>query len=604
LWAYNGDVYAGGNFRTAINSGGIPVQVNHIARWNGVSWSNIGGGVNGFVDSMATSGDTLYIGGAFSIATNFFGSGGTVSVNNIAKWNGSAWSALGGGCDGGVYALKASGSNVFAGGIFGHAGAAAVNSVARWDGTSWSPLAAGAGTNNIVYSLSSYGSNLFAGGSFLTADGMPANYIAKWDGGGWSSLASARGLNSYVDALAGSGNDVYVGGRFTFAGTTAVSRIVKWNGSNWSALGQGISAPDSYPYYGGQISVIAVLSNEVYVGGNFTMAGTNATASIAKWSSNNWAGLGQGVDNVVRALGFSGNNVYAGGDFTTATNSDGGAVAASHIAKWNGSSWSPVGFGVDGEVDALAVSGTNMYVGGWFLNASNSDGTSITANRVARWDGVHWTALGSGIEGGVSALVISGSNLFAGGLFKTAGGIAATNVARWDGNTWSALDVGLIDPNNAYESGVQVLASYGSDLYAAGSFTMAGNLPVNYIAKWNGKAWASLGSGVNGAVNALTLLGSDLYGGGYFTTAGGKVSAYIAHASLPLPMLSVKRAGTNLIISWPVANASGFALEQAPTISPFVNWAPNTNTIGTDTTNNSVTIPAAKASMFFRLRSQ
>lgn len=653
LWAYNGDLYAGGSFSTATNSGGFPVRVNHIAKWNGVSWSSIGGGVNGFVDCIVNSGSILYIGGAFSSATNYFGSGGTVSVNNIArwngsawsspgsglvdpsypwrsevfslavsgsdvyaggyfvtgsgainvaKWNGSAWSALGGGCDGGVYALTTSAGVLHAGGIFGHAGSAAVDSVARWDGTSWSRLASGPDTGAIVNSLAASASNLFAGGSFSTAGGMPASYVARWDGGSWSNLASGAGLNNYVNALARSGNDLYVGGQFTFTGTAAANRVVKWSGSDWSSLGQGISAPAGYPYDGGQVSVIAVSGNEVYVGGNFTTAGTNAAASIAKWSSNHWVGVGQGVDNVVRAIGFSGSNVYAAGDFTTATNSDGGTIAACHVARWDGGSWSPVGLGVDGEVDAVAVSGTNVYVGGWFINASNSDGTTVLANRVAMWDGVRWRALGSGIEGGVSALVISGSNIYVGGLFKIAGGIAATNVARWDGNTWSALDVGLIDPANAYESGVSALAMYGGDLYAAGTFTMAGNLPVNRIARWDGKAWASLGSGANAGVNALAFLGSDLYAGGYFTTAGGKVSAYVARASLPLPMLSVKRAGSNVIVSWPVANSSGFTLEEAPAISSSVNWFPNTNSISSDATNNSVTIPAAGLSMFFRLR--
>jgi hypothetical protein len=33
----------------------------------------------------------------------------------------------------------------------------------------------------------------------------------------------------------------------------------------------------------------------------------------------------------------------------------------------------------------------------------------------------------------------------------------------------------------------------GTDLYAGGSFTIAGNTPVNYVAKWNGTNWTSLG---------------------------------------------------------------------------------------------------------------
>jgi hypothetical protein len=48
----------------------------------------------------------------------------------------------------------------------------------------------------------------------------------------------------------------------------------------------------------------------------------------------------------------SGNTLYAGGGFSSA-----GSVAATNIAQWNGSSWSPLGSGVNDYVYALAVSG-------------------------------------------------------------------------------------------------------------------------------------------------------------------------------------------------------------------------------------------------------
>ena len=45
---------------------------------------------------------------------------------------------------------------------------------------------------------------------------------------------------------------------------------------------------------------------------------------------------------------------------------------------------------------------------------------------------------------------------------------------------------------------VLALAMSGSELYAAGYFTMAGGVAANYIAKWNGSTWTALGSGVGG----------------------------------------------------------------------------------------------------------
>ena len=76
--------------------------------------------------------------------------------------------------------------------------------------------------------------------------------------------------------------------------------------------------------------------------------------------------------------------------------------------------------------------------------------------------------------------------------------------------------------------GVSALAVSGSNVYAGGTFTTAGGSAANYIAKWDGSNWTPLGSGVSGVVNALAVSGSDLYAGGGFTTAGGRASSSIA----------------------------------------------------------------------------
>ena len=187
------------------------------------------------------------------------------------------------------------------------------------------------------------------------------------------------------------------------------------------------------------------------------------------FSDANWVSMGgiDGTDGQVQAIAMDGSgNLYIGGQFTVA-----GKILANNIAKWNGSTWSALGSGVSGLgyngygdystfVDALAVSGNTLYAGGCFTNAGG-----VAANYIAQWDGSSWSALGSGMESRVVALEMSGSTLYAGGFIATAGGVPVNCIARWNGNTWSALGSGV---NGA----VFALAVSGTNLYAGGSFTL------------------------------------------------------------------------------------------------------------------------------------
>jgi hypothetical protein len=207
-----------------------------------------------------------------------------------------------------------------------------------------------------------------------------------------------------------------------------------------------------------------------------------------------------------------------------------GGVSASNIAQWNGTNWSPIGsgIGVNNEVLALAASGSTLYAGGYFTTAGSS-----AANYVAQWNGTNWSPLGSGVSGmvnyitGVNSVVVSSSGVYVGGRFTTAGSVTANGIARWNGTNWSALGSGM----NGY---VNALAVSDNLLFAAGEFSMAGGTPVSNIAQWNGTSWSSLGSGINGEVNALLISGNTLYVGGGFTTAGTNISADVAAAILPL----------------------------------------------------------------------
>ncbi|SPE58146.1 exported hypothetical protein [Verrucomicrobia bacterium] len=184
------------------------------------------------------------------------------------------------------------------------------------------------------------------------------------------------------------------------------------------------------------------------------------------------------------------------------------AVQAQFNPTFSDADWVSLGGGMDNGVAAFAVSGTKLYAGGGF----NATMGGVSANEIAKWDGSAWSALGSGMYGyAVYALAVSGTNLYAGGYFTTAGGVPATNIAKWDGSTWSALGSGM--GGDTQQNWVNALAVSGTNLYAGGSFSTAGGVPATNIAKWDGSAWSALGSGLNGYVEALAVSGTDLYAG-------------------------------------------------------------------------------------------
>jgi hypothetical protein len=150
-------------------------------------------------------------------------------------------------------------------------------------------------------------------------------------------------------------------------------------------------------------------------------------------------------------------------------------------------------------------------------------------------------------------------------------------------------------------SGVYGLAVSGSDLYAAGVFTTAGGTPANQIAKWNGSSWTALGSGLNGPA-VLAISGSDLFAGGKFTTAGGKVSAYVAHAYLDHPSFSILRSSSDVTLWWP-SFYGGFVPEQNPDVTNPNGWStPDCLVRTTNGATISATAPVTPGNQFFRLK--
>jgi hypothetical protein len=108
---------------------------------------------------------------------------------------------------------------------------------------------------------------------------------------------------------------------------------------------------------------------------------------------------------------------------------------------------------------------------------------------IARWNGSGWSPLGAGVGGGngfptVHAIQPLGADIFAGGDFTTAGGAPAARIARWNGSAWSAVGPGLQSANPAFGAVLGLTVQIDGSLVAAGGFHQAGNVTSVGVATW------------------------------------------------------------------------------------------------------------------------
>lgn len=157
--SFNGDIFVAGDF-TSSPSG----PVNRIARWDGTDWQPLGQGMTGgfgggSVRSLASYKGELYAGGIFTVA-------GATPANNIARWDGNAWSDVGGsvsnGNGNGVRDMVVFNDELYVVGDFTEIGGVTTKYVAKWDGTSWSGLSLDASTD-FANCVEVYNNHLYVG---------------------------------------------------------------------------------------------------------------------------------------------------------------------------------------------------------------------------------------------------------------------------------------------------------------------------------------------------------------------------------------------------------------------------------------------------------
>jgi len=290
--------------------------------------------------------DELYVGGYFITA-------GGNSALRIAKWNGTSWSIVGGGMSGTNAEVRALGLHdpdgpgpalpvLVAAGTFTSAGGVAVSNIASWDGHQWSPL----GSPQLQYfpcgiaDFDPDGSGplpakLVLAGGFEHPSGAYFTAISMWDGQSWTVApeggpGGARAMAIFDQDGAGPENDSI------FIGTTDSPGIWRFDGTTWNVVGGGLTR--SLPYICNTLRVVdedgpGPGRPALLVGGSFSAAGGIGAFGIARWNGAAWSAMGPGLADVndILAIDRPGlpPTIYA--------------VTLYNVNRWNTSAWTNVG---------------------------------------------------------------------------------------------------------------------------------------------------------------------------------------------------------------------------------------------------------------------
>ncbi len=327
-----------------------------------------------------------------------------------------------------------------------NSGGAAVN------GVTGVPVSGNQAVNESIDSVASDGSGgWYIGGDFTQVGSYARDHLAHIFSDGSVDPDWNPGADQAVDALVASGSTLYVGGYFTALGGQPRNHLGALDAATGNIIMGWDPNADNYVY------ALAVDGSTVYAGGRFTSVGGTSGGMVALDAAtgnvkNSWTYSPGGY---IFSLAATSSIIYVGGTFTTFNGQSRARIARILSDGSVDPDWNP---GSASEVDALTIGDGTLYVGNYDASVAFN---AITGEQTG------WDPLANCTGGGnsIKALAISGSTVYAGGLFEDNSGLQSQNVIALDAVTGACVTWGPKTNGN-----VKALATGGENVYVGGDF--------------------------------------------------------------------------------------------------------------------------------------
>lgn len=273
----NGDLLGVGNFGSQSST-----SYSLVARWTGDRWVPL------------PSPSPLHYG--LSTAAELPNGDIVVGVSEqaspgwIARWNGVRWDDMNGGVRGAVYAMTvAPNGELIVGGSFLEAGGQPAWRVARWNGLSWTSMNAGVGNPSTPYEVNALKrlstGEVLAGGYFYQIDMLPANGLARWSGQQW--IPEPPQMAYYTGAWTKALLELPRGGLLTGGSYQGPAVVGGWHALQTVIAGQPARLAtcllSAGPRSMGVVDLALLTDGTVAVAGEFAANGANRPTNFARF---------------------------------------------------------------------------------------------------------------------------------------------------------------------------------------------------------------------------------------------------------------------------------------------------------------------------------